>query len=170
VVIVGVAFAGIVTAASTRILSYHSMRSTEYATVALMQLVGEAQQRFRTAGGEGGYATDLESLRTPCPGQTQAALSDVAVKALGSARYELLVRPRAGSAFAGVDCHGRQTARDFYLSARPRVTGVDGERAMAMTASGRIFLFFDGIPPREADMTAGGLATPLDSLETLKIP
>ena len=39
-----------------------------------------------------------------------------------------------------------------------------------MTATGRIYVFFDGVAPLERDMAAGGLATPLESVPTFKIP
>jgi hypothetical protein len=39
-----------------------------------------------------------------------------------------------------------------------------------MTATGNIYVFFDGVAPLERDMTATGLATPVESVPAFKIP
>jgi hypothetical protein len=60
-------------------------------------------------------------------------------------------------------------ASDYYSAAQP-ITPLDGRQAFAMTARARIYVFFDGIAPRESDMRPGGLAVPLDTVERFKIP
>jgi hypothetical protein len=127
-----------------------------------------SQLSFRGAGGAGGFATDLASLQTPCPGQpANAATAPLADAVTG---YVMTLRAAGDSTPVGVDCHGRSTSSDYYAAVAPRPGRTDGRRAFAMTSAGRVFVFFDGIAPTETDMAAGGLATPLDALDTFKIP
>jgi hypothetical protein len=69
----------------------------------------------------------------------------------------------------GIDCHGRQLTSDYYVAAEP-ANEFTGLLAFAATSRGRVYVFFDGIAPAERDMDAGGLAVPLDTLDTFKIP
>jgi hypothetical protein len=84
--------------------------------------------------------------------------------------YEVKVRAAEGATPLPPDCHGRPTTSDYYASAVPTSAAAAGQQAFAMTATGRIFVFFDGIAPLERDMTPSGLATPLESVPTFKIP
>jgi hypothetical protein len=79
------------------------------------------------------------------------------------------LRAAARAATVGTDCHGRATASDFYAAVQPMDEWA-GRQAMAASAWGRIYVFFDGLPPLERDMEAGGLAVPLDTLDIFKIP
>ena len=47
--------------------------------------------------------------------------------------------------------------------------------AITTTLSGsngarRVYVFVDGVAPREADMAPGGLATPLEAMPSFRIP
>lgn len=134
-----------------------------------------AQEGFRGAGGGGGFATAMASLTTPCP----PAVSGIAGPGTsgpgppgpgsdGVTGYVMTLRAARDSQPMALDCHGRPTSSDYYAAATPGPSA--GRRAFAMTSNGRVFLFFDGIAPTEADMAPGGLATPRETLDTLKIP
>lgn len=154
-----VALAGIVTAILYAAGVRARMKWQEDAAAEALAAVVNAQRAFRDGGGRGGYATSLASLTTPCPSGERPTMAGV-----GASGYDIRVRAAAGTSAAGTDCHGRSTALDFVASAVPARPGVDGLRAMSVSAAGRTFVFFDGIAPREADMAAGGLAMPLDAL------
>jgi hypothetical protein len=163
--------AGVVAAIAAPLVNLAQMRAaTRQAGVAL-EAIHQAQEGFRLTGGRGGYASDLASLMTACPGDGQPALRDsveaVPIRALA---FEVRLRAAEGAQVLAVDCHQRPAASDYYASAAPRQNGVDGRQALAMTSGGRIFVFFDGVPPRQEDMGGGGLAVPLDTLSSFKIP
>jgi hypothetical protein len=131
------------------------------------RLVVEAQWWFRAAGT--GYATRLASLTTPCPGVARAAL-DASVIARGvAAGYEVTLRAAEGASWRGPDCHGHPTAENFHLGVQPRAPAPP-RLAFGATAQGGIFLFVDGIAPRERDMEPGGLAVPIDADGAFRIP
>jgi hypothetical protein len=86
-----------------------------------------------------------------------------------STEYSLVLRRAANATATGADCHGRPTASDYYAAAEPPPE-FGGAHAYGMTSRGRVYVFFDGLAPRESDMARDGLAVPLDALETFRIP
>ena len=60
--------------------------------------------------------------------------------------------------------------RDYYFALSPASSTAPSQHAYAMQSDGRIYLFFDGVAPKPADMESGGLATPLEDLEGFTIP
>jgi type II secretory pathway pseudopilin PulG len=166
-VVIAMAVAGVAAAVGVPVSSSYRMAKTERAAADTLQAIADAQRAFRRGGGRGGYAVDVASLTRPCPGDAQAVLDiDPAVSGHD---YVFVLRPASGASTAGVDCHGRATTTDFYAAARPAHAWA-GRQALATTARGRIYVFFDGIAPLERDMGALGLAVPLDRLDTFKIP
>jgi hypothetical protein len=143
---------------------YVQMHAAEDAAAMLLERIVEAQREFRDRNGRRGYATDLASLVARCPGDQNSAL-----ELPERFEYELTLRAAEGAALRGTDCHGRPVASDFYAAAWP-MSALSGRQAFAVTARGRIHVFFDGLPPREADFRPQGLAVPLDTLRTFKIP
>jgi type II secretory pathway pseudopilin PulG len=148
------------------VLTYARMDRAEHAASERLIAIREAQRAFRRAGGAGGYATDLVSLATPCPGEAVRALP---ADSHTRGDYTVVLRAARQARDVGLDCHGRRTVSDFYAAAAP-ANAFAGRQAMAMTSWGRIYVFFDGIAPLESDMAAGGLAVPLDTLHDFKIP
>lgn len=131
----------------------------EARAAAVIADVVERQREFRAGAGRGGYATTLESLVTCVGGGQQAASLD----ALAAPGYRLTLRAAVAAVSVGTDCRGRPTTSDYIVAAEPVRVGEDGLQAFAAMASGRVFAFFDGVAPREADMAPGGLAVPLDA-------
>ncbi len=158
------AVVGIAAAIGVPVVTFTTMKRAEDLAVERIQQVYEAQRAFRARGGRGGYATSVESLTTACPEGERAVLDRWAVGG-----YVLTVRAAASARPAGTDCHGRPTAGDFYAAARP-AGPFAGRLAPAVTSRGRVFVFFDGVPPAEDDMRFGGLAVSLDALAGFKIP
>lgn len=160
-----VAVVGIAAAVSLQVRSQLRMRAAEVAAAQTVTAIVEAQRTFRRGGG--GYATELSSLTQPCGGHTAATLE----KQFPAVDYDYTVLLRASSRGTpvGSDCHGRPMATDFYVAVYPSQAWA-GRQAMAATGRGRIYVFFDGLAPSERDMEAGGLAVPLDTLDTFKIP
>jgi type II secretory pathway pseudopilin PulG len=166
-----VGLAGILAGVAIPVIEHERRRRAEDAAAAVLAEVARAQTAFRSAGGHGGYASDLESLLTPCSGAAQATLSErIGTHDLRKLRYAFTVRPAAGSRIVATDCQGRASVSDYYAAATPRIDGVDGQRAFAMRSAGAVYVFFDGIPPRETDMGPFGLAVAFNTLDRFKIP
>jgi hypothetical protein len=160
--------AGVVGAAvsvGVQVQSQLRMRAAEDAAARTLSAILDAQRVFRRA--TGGYATDLASLTRGCPSPGVSMLREP----LATAEYDYRVVLRAAirATEAGSDCHGKPTASDFYAAVSPGQPWA-GRQAMAVTGRGRIYVFFDGIAPVERDMDTGGLAVPLDTVDTFKIP
>jgi hypothetical protein len=165
--VVALGAAGAAGAISVQVLAYARIRQAEAGAAETLAAIADAQRVFQKTGGRSGFATDLESLTHPCPGDTSAALSNAPDIAAGD--YRLVLRPARRAAMVGTDCHDRATADDFYAAVRPAHAWA-GRHAMAVTSIGRIYVFFDGIAPLEGDMEFRGLAIPLDAVGTFRIP
>lgn len=158
-----VASLGLVAAISYPLVNHQLAGARENAAIEWLRAIGEAQARFRTT--HGGYAATLQSLVEPCGGQAPLLRATLTDWKIVDAGHEVALRPARGAVDGPLDCHGRVSSSDFYVSARPVVVGRDGFRGMAMTSAGHIFVFFDGVPPAEGDMAPGGAA----ELQILKL-
>lgn len=159
------AAASIAVAVAYPLVTSLAVKRREHSASVSLQAVAAAQLAFRASAGRGGYAATLISLTTPCPGAgTPTLLTKLDGEEWVSSGYRISLRAARGAAVTGLDCHGQPTSEDFVASARPIRVGVDGMRAMSVRADGRTYVFFDGVPPEEQDMAAGGLAMPLDAL------
>ena len=128
----------------------------------------DAQFAFRTAAG--GFASHLDSLTARCPHGGGPWLDAATLERLAEAGYRVTLRPREGARTLGSDCHRRPVVEDYYVGVEP-----DGAREAALRAYGsngarRVYVFVDGVAPREADMAPGGLATPLEAMPSFRIP
>lgn len=164
-----VPLAGIAVVVGVPFVRHAAKVTAEDTASGFLEQVHEGQRAFRASHGDAGYASALDSLTRACPGASAAAVPASAVVALLAREYATTVRPADGAETRRADCHGRPLVSDYYAAAFPSTVGA-GQQAFATTASGRIFLFFDGVPPLERDMSADGLATPLDARETFTIP
>ena len=167
--LLGVPMLGIVVATLIPFVRHAQQTRAESAASAFLGRVHAGQQAFRVSHGNAGYASALDSLTMPCRGGNEVPIRASDVAALERAAYDAILRPAQLAVSAAKDCHGRPLVSDYYAAVSPRSVQSPGRQAFAVTATGRIFVFFDGIAPLERDM-AGGLATPLDALDTFKIP
>jgi hypothetical protein len=161
---------GAVVVAALPLIRYVKKTTAEAAAADFLHHVQVAQQTFRSTQPGAGYASSLDSLTRPCPGAAQAMLIGDEIRLLEQSGYAAQLRAAAGATSSAVDCHGRAIVSDYYAAVAPRSVDSPGQQALAATAAGGIFVFFDGIAPLESDMTPRGLATPLEALRTFKIP
>lgn len=129
--------------------------ANETAAISSMRSVNSAQMSYSTAAGQGGFATSLAILGTPClggngfisPDLNPAAPGVTPAGAAGVLKSGYVV-DMAGNGVAGpVDCNGSPTNADYSASAVPQTFGASGERGFNTSGGGTIF--FD----------SGGLAT-----------
>ena len=137
----------------------------ERAAIEAVLRVREAQDRFQRR--TGGYATELSSLTVGCDGVHE--LSEEALLGLNRAGYALQLRASEAAAVIARDCRGRPLSDDYYVAAAPVDASRPGQQAFSARSQGDVFLFYDGIAPRESEMNSG-LATPLAQRDTFKIP
>jgi hypothetical protein len=157
---------GAVAAAAVPLARYAEKNRQEGVAVDFLRDVHAAQQRFREM--HGGYATELVSLTDVC-GDGAPLLPPTRVDVLHGAGYSLQLRALDSAAVIRRDCRDRALAADYYVAASPRSSASPAQRAFAASGDGRIYVFFDGVAPIEKDMK-GGLATPLETLNTFRIP
>lgn len=157
--------AGICIAAAIPLALYGVRDRRERAAIEVMRRIQQAQDAFRDT--TGGFASDIASLQVPCV-TGAPALADDAVTTLGSVGYSLELRRRRGAVDTGRDCHGRPVVSDYYVAAAPQSATV-ARQAFAGVGTGRLYLFFDGVAPRERDIDSG-LPTPVEARESFKIP
>jgi hypothetical protein len=147
--------------------TYATKRRDESTALRAVQQIQAAQISVRAAAGGAGYATSLDAFTTPCG--ADIPLNTAILDHLQRAGYAIVLRARETARQTGTDCRGRPLADDFYVGVQPRSARTAGQRAFAATSHG-VFVFFDGVAPLEREMSAGGLATRVEALETFKIP
>jgi hypothetical protein len=153
-------------AAGLPLARYVEKQRHEAIAVTTLRLIHDGQQQHRATFG--GYATDLATLATGCPGNVPPLPADI-LDDLAGAGYVLELRAATDATPAGQDCQGRPMATDYYVSASPRTAWEAAGKAFAGRADRELFVFVDGVPPRESDMTSG-LPITVDELDSFKIP
>ena len=157
---------GTIVTASVPVTQHVTRQRHEQIAVDVIQQVHQAQLAFHTRWG--GYAADIASLTTPCP-SSAPVLAGHQLSFLEESGYSLQLRAAHGAGASGRDCFGAALVDDYYVGAAPSSVAEAAQKAFGGRADGRVYVFFDGIAPRESDMSAG-LATPLDTVEAFKIP
>jgi hypothetical protein len=150
---------------SVPLVRYAMKDRNERAAIQILERLHAAEHAFHDDARA--YAADLAALRTPC-GRPPITTEDLA-GALEGLGYELHVRAAEGAGPRGTDCQGRALASDYLATAAPASVWSVARQAFAMRSDGRIYLFYDGVPPTEQDI-ADGLATPVEARETFTIP
>ena len=157
---------GIIVAVSVPLLRHVEKRRHENTALEGLQQVRAAQDAFKARAS--GYAIDLTSLITAC-GRGKPMLAGDVLTDLEDAGYRLQLRAAAGAALTGRDCHGRPLVDDYYVATAPVDASEAAQQAFAARAGGSVYLFLDGIAPREVEMLSG-LATPVELRDTFRIP
>jgi hypothetical protein len=163
---IGLPLVGTLVAAAVPLVRYARMQRDEGVAIDVMARVQGAQAAFQRL--TGGFATDAASLTRACEGSEPVLAPDV-LSGLTAAGYGLLLRAAEGAIIGGRDCLGRDLASDYYAAVAPLSPETVARQAFASRGDGRIYLFVDGLAPRERDM-ASGLATPLEARDSFKIP
>jgi hypothetical protein len=156
---------GIVVAAGTPLVRYAVMERHEHTALGVLRTITDAQRAYERR--TGGYATDASSLLSGCNGSS--VLAGESLTTLDVAGYVLQLRAADDAAVLGHDCQGRSIASDYYVAVAPRSASGPAREAFAARSDGQVYVFVDGIPPREEDLKTG-LPIPLDRRESFKIP
>jgi len=150
-----VAIIGII--ASIGIASVMRARVTANETAALstMRAINGAQTSYAAGAGQGGFATTLTILATPCLGSTIGFISPdldpsrpgVTASGMTGVVKSGYIIDLAGNGIMGVpDCNGTLTDADYVATAVPLTIGVTGVRGFNTSGSGTVYFDASGLP------------------------
>ena len=143
-----VAIIGIIAATAIPGMMRAKMSGNEAAAVASLRSITSGQASYSTSCGQGGYATSLTVLGTPCAGGTQGYISpdlnpaSPGVTVIGAgimkSGYDVQM---AGNGVAGpTDLSGTATNIDYLATAVPLTVGTTGQRGFNARAGGAIYV------------------------------
>ena len=143
-----VAIIGIIAATAIPGLMRARMSGNESAAIASVRAIVNGQASYATSCGQGGYATSLTVLGTPCAGGTQGFISPdlnpsspgVTVSGAGVIKsgYDVQV---AGNGVGGpTDLTGTPTNTGFLVSAVPQTVGTTGQRGFNSDPAATIYV------------------------------
>ncbi|HUF22978.1 MAG TPA: prepilin-type N-terminal cleavage/methylation domain-containing protein [Vicinamibacterales bacterium] len=144
-----VAIIGIIAAIAIPGLLRARMSGNESSAIGSLRSVNSAQVSYSASCGQGGYATGLAVLGTPCAGGTEAYISPdinpltvntVACGASGVLKSGYCVDMVANGPAGPVDLSGTPTVLDYLATAVPGTVGTTGQRGFNLTARGTIFV------------------------------
>ena len=137
-----VAIIGIIAAIAVPGLLRARMSGNESSAIGSLRALASAQTGYSTACGQGGYATSLVILGTPCGGGT-AGTGFISPDLVGAnpvlkSGYSVSM---SGSGVAGPnDLNGTATAVDYVATAVPQTVGSTGQRGFNVSGRGTIFV------------------------------
>ena len=143
-----VAIIGIIAAIAVPGLLRARMSGNESSAIGSMRAINSAQVNYSAGAGQGGYATSLGILGTPCGTGTQGFISpDLNTNTPGitlgagtgviKSGYDVDL---VGNGTAGPDdCNGTASNTDYTATAIPQVVGSTGQRGFNTAAAGTIF-------------------------------
>jgi hypothetical protein len=107
--------------------------SEEARAIGKLAAIARAQSAYASVAGKKGYAGNLATLFTPCPGMSGAFLSpDFLADHTFTSAYEVSLRVRPDALRVGSDCNGAPTYSGYYATATPRATTPGTRRAFAI--------------------------------------
>ena len=143
-----VAIIGIIAAIAVPGLLRARMSGNESSAIGSLRAINSAQASYSGAAGQGGYATSLTILGTPCSGGTQGFISpDMNPATPGvtlnagtgviKSGYDV---DMIGNGTAGPDdCNTVATNNDYTATAVPQTVGTTGARGFNTAGHGTIF-------------------------------
>jgi type IV pilus assembly protein PilA len=142
-----VAIIGIIAAIAVPGLLRARMSGNETSAIGSLRAIHSAQNSYSTACGQGGFATTLVILGTPCGGGATGGFisPDLAVAGavVPKSGYNVAM---AGNGVAGPnDLNAVATNADFNASAVPQSIGSTGQRGFNVQAAGTIFVSPTGL-------------------------
>jgi hypothetical protein len=127
-------------------------RGNEASAVASLRVIAQGQVVYSVSCGNGGFATNLQTLGRPVPGSTEPFVPPDLGGALVSLKsgYLLTMRPARDAKPYKVDCHGGMNTNAYYASARPVTYGPGGgTQSYAVSLNGVVWGVDARVPPLE---------------------
>ena len=145
--IIVVAIIGIIAAIAVPGLLRARMSANEASVIASLRALHSAQSTYSSSCGQGGYATSLAILASPCNSATGFISADLNPAAVGVTSNGATGVLKSGystdmTGMGGMgpnDAVGNPTMNDYQVTAIPMAVGSTGQRGFNMTAAGTIF-------------------------------
>jgi type IV pilus assembly protein PilA len=154
-----VAIIGIIAAIAVPGLLRARISGNEASAIGSIRAIISAQADYN--GLNRGYATDLATLASLCPGATVAFISpDLNANGVAKSGYTFVLANGLGGVPAPNDCNGVATSTTFVTNADPQSLGTTGNRAFASNVGAAIWQDTSGAPLVEP-FTMGGTISPL---------
>jgi prepilin-type N-terminal cleavage/methylation domain-containing protein len=143
-----VAIIGIIAAVAVPGLLRARMSANEASAIASLRAMHSAQSTYSSSAGNGGYATSLTVLGTPCAGGSEGFISPdlwpstpgVTLNGATGIIKTGYDTDMTGNGIAGADdCNATATNTDYTATAVPLSVGTSGQRGFNMSGSGTIF-------------------------------
>ena len=142
-----VAIIGIIAAIAVPGLLRARMSGNESSAIGSLRSINSAQVSYSAAAGQGGYATSLTILGTPCSGGTQGFISPdmnpatpgVTPSGTGVIKSGYIVDMTPSGNPGPQDCNTQPTDMDYSATAVPQNVGTTGARGFNTTGAGTIF-------------------------------
>jgi hypothetical protein len=134
----------------------HGEPAGEAGAISALRLVASVQSRYAELNG--GYATSLKALATPCTAEQPMMSPNFSSDPAIIGKYEIRLTPDAPNTTGQVDCHGDLTARGYYATAVPRPRIGTGLRTFAIDQNNVIWY----------DVTGAALKPPFSETDTRK--
>jgi len=146
--IIVVAIIGIIAAIAVPGLLRARMSANEASAIASLRALHSAQSTYSSSCGQGGYATSLTILASPCNSGTGFISPDLNPAGVGVTKnaagtgvlksgYNLDMAGNGG--MGPIDTAGNPTSNDYRVTALPQTAGATGQRGFNMTGAGTIF-------------------------------
>lgn len=149
---------GVLAAIAVPMLLRARMSGNEASAISAMRSISTAQANFSAL--TQGYAVDLLTLATACPGSNPFLGVDLGVNGIMKSGYFFAIAPGQGATPGRNDCFGGATQSTFYGSATPQAFGHSGTRAFGINTAATVWQTLNGVPPVEPFAT-GPTMTPL---------
>lgn len=153
-----IAIIGVLASIAVPMLLRARMSGNEASAISAMRAISTAQANFNAL--TQGYAVDLVTLATPCPGSNPFIGVDLGVNGIMKSGYLFAIAPGQGATPGRNDCFGGATQSAYYGSATPQAFGHSGTRAFATNTAATVWQTLDGVPPTEP-FALGPAMTPL---------
>lgn len=135
-----VAIIGIIAAIAIPNLLRARMSGNESAAIGSLRAINSGQTSYSTGCGQGGYATSLTVLGTPCGGGTLAFISPDLGMAGTVNKSGYVVTVTANGVAGPNDLNGTATNTDYVASAVPLNIGSTGQRGFNVSSRDTIYV------------------------------
>ncbi len=140
-----VAIIGIVSAIAVPGLARARMSGNESSAIASMRVISSGQTSYSAVCGQGGYATTLVILGTPCGGGTAGAFVSPDLSSAATVTKSGYTITMTGNGSSGLnDLNGSPTNTDYTATALPLTVGSTGVRGFNVSSNGTIFIDMSG--------------------------
>lgn len=148
-----VAIIGIVASIGVAQVMRARITANETAAIGAMRAINTSQLSYSSSAAQGGFATSLTILATPCPGgvgfispDLDPSLPTATVIGTGLLKSGFAIDLGAAGGALAPDCNGAGTMSDYVATAVPRTIGVSGERGFNTSGAGTIYFDPGGLP------------------------